>query len=204
VSALRLLGAADAKSYRLGLTRGVKAFPLGGVLAMELREGPEGNYLYLASTGDHFVFRVKLPDDLASLNTVIPAATEIEPVLGSYREPGVLAEGEPAPTLSTVNLAIAKEKVRLTRPQGLAFDRDGNLLIADETRVRVMEKAALWGPGTVSTVIGSYATPFLVGDSRFANLNGPSLRYDPVQGNVTIADYVASRVYRLWTARGTR
>ena len=133
---------------------------------------PQGN-LYLADRRNHLVRRVR-------------ADGIIERVAGTGL-PGFGGEGGPA------RLAL------LNQPTGLAFDRQGNLYIADSANHRVRKLDA---KGNIQTVAGT-GVPGFGGDSgpaRLALLNQPNgLAFDS-QNNLYIADSANRRVRKLDTS----
>ena len=79
-------------------------------------------------------------------------------------------------------------------PSGIAFDRDGNLLVAD-TGNNAIRKVSM--QGVVSTLAGGGAAGFQDGPAAQARFNGPLAVAVDKAGNVFVADTYNDRIRRI-------
>ncbi|MFP5501353.1 MAG: hypothetical protein ACLGIN_02615, partial [Candidatus Sericytochromatia bacterium] len=206
-NSIRMIRAADGKIFTLRLTRNGQPHP---VSAQDLRvhESAAGKYLYVTDTMAHQVFRIRLPDDLSSLDTAIPASFEIENVLGTFEKAGYVdttISGAEYPTLSSVGGGLPRPHVLLTSPLSVAFDVDGNMLVSDYYRIHLIkasELAALGSSTRVYPLAGAF-DGYLDGDSRFVTVRPRYMHFDQYRRTVFFPDATRNRIYMLHTARGS-
>ena len=80
-------------------------------------------------------------------------------------------------------------------PSGIAFDREGNLIIADTSNNRVRKLSKDYA--NVSTIAGSGVAGFKDGAADVAQFDGPMAVAIDQQGNVYVADAYNDRVRRI-------
>jgi len=158
---------------------GEQGFSGDGGLATEARlNSPAG--LALDAKGNLFI-----ADTFNNRVRVVDARTGIIFTAVATGEPGDAGDG---------GLAV---KAQLTEPTGLAFDHDGNLLIADRGnhRVRKFDRNSM----TITTIAGS-GTAGVLGDggpALQAQLNNPTALAVSPDGAIIIADTFNNRIRRL-------
>jgi sugar lactone lactonase YvrE len=86
-------------------------------------------------------------------------------------------------------------EAQFNTPSGIAFDRDGNLLIADTSNNRIRKLSADYQ--TVSTVAGSGIAGFKDGTANDAQFDGPIGIAVDGQGNVYVADTYNDRIRKI-------
>lgn len=210
--AVRYVRPSDGRIFTLRLTHGGAPYALEGASDLRILETGEATWLYLADTRRHAVVRVRLPADTSQLVTdrpgggyALPGPLEVEVVLGRLDTPGWIADEGLVPDLYSLNDGLLEDQVLLTAPQSLAFDHEGNLIVADRGRVRLLEAAGLAGDGRVFTLAGGLESSLIEGDARLASFPGTRhLHFDPLGRNLLLADSALNLVRQLWTARGAR
>jgi streptogramin lyase len=89
----------------------------------------------------------------------------------------------------------AAMEAQFNTPSGIAFDREGNLIIADTSNNRIRRLSKDYA--TVSTIAGSGLQGFKDGAAGEAQFDGPmAVAIDP-QGNIYVADAYNDRVRRI-------
>lgn len=185
--------------------------PLQLANAGDMRLSPDGNWLYVSMTDQHFVFRIPAPTP-ASLDAMVasPAPVEIQVVLGNPGKPGFLDTSLPGvrfPDIHQLALPVAasvnnQPQVLLNAPTALAFRATANpatpdLFVADTSRIRMLRG------GQVYTVGGGVDSNFVEGDARLCYFqSSTSLEVSPADGNLLVTDNRLGRIRRLWTGRG--
>lgn len=204
---VRVIRAADGQCFILRATENAANLRHSRAEAIRVVEGPGGNYVYITDTNRHRVTRLPLPADLTY--PTVPDPQPVEVVLGQTNVSGFVdteQDGVPYPFIYDVNDGFSEDVVLLDRPVGLDFDPDGNLLVADNGRVRLLEADGISPAqeGYVFTLAGGLDTRFLEGDARLCYLpqNG-HLRYDASTGTFLLTDRTENLVRRLWTQRGS-
>jgi hypothetical protein len=184
VQGLWKLNAADGQLTRVSLLRGAMPFTPSGAQDVRLHDG----WLYVADTGHHQVFRVA------------PGGGEIEVLLGQEGKPGFLDISQPDvlyPEIFDVSQGVARAQGLLNGPFSLDFDLDGNMLVADRGRVRLLEGDMVY------TIAGGLATGYLEGDSRLLSLPSSTYLNRDAGDNFLLTDQRECIVRRLWTGRGS-
>ncbi|MDB5101397.1 MAG: copper amine oxidase, partial [Cyanobacteria bacterium RYN_339] len=197
---VRLIRAGDGKIFTFHLTKDGAAFPLSGALDLRVAETATGNWCYVSDSLHHCVVRFALPANLADLDAGAPAVRTVEVVLGTYGLPGVRTATAAVPGVAALNDGVPKAQVLLDTPTGLEIDASGNLVVADNGRLRLLDLAA----GLVYPIAGSLPAGFDEGDSRLVT---PHARYVTRQsgtGNLVVVDDPTGAVLRLGGARGLR
>lgn len=204
---VRMVRASDGQCMILRSTENAANLRHSRAEAIKVKEGPDGNFIYIADTNRHRVTRFPLPADLTY--PAVPEPQAIEVVLGQTNVPGFVdteQDGVPYPFIYDVSDGFSEDVVLLDKPVGLDFDPDGNLLVADNGRVRLLEAAGLSpaDEGYVFTLAGGLATRFLEGDARLAFMpqNG-HLHFDAATQTFLLTDRKENLVRRLWTQRGS-
>jgi uncharacterized protein (TIGR03437 family) len=145
-----------------------------GTLAGAMTLDAAGN-LYIADSNNHRIRRIAA--DTGTITTIAGTGT------AGYG-------GDNGPAASAI----------LNNPQGLIFDKDGNLLLSDTGNFRIRKIAA--NTGTISTIIGT-GTSGVTGDggpATAATLAGVySIALDAA-GNLYLSDVSATRVRRVAAA----
>lgn len=201
---IRMIRASDGKIFTLRLTQNGQPYPLSGAQDLRVVEGAGGNYVYVTDSLRHAVIRFALPANLASLDATAPASQEVQVVLGKLDTPGSLVAGAPAPTLATLNDGVSKDQVLLDTPTSLDFDASGNMLVADNGHVRMLEAAGLGGAGKVYLLAGAINGGYDEGDSRLVATHARYMTRQPGVGDMIIVDDLTGAVRRLVTGRGSR
>jgi hypothetical protein len=202
---LRLIRHSDGFIFTLPLTMGGNALPLDN--CTDLKLNPAGTQLYICDTGRNCVYSIPAPSPatIAGGGFASPAAQDVTRVLGNPGRAGFLdltVAGVLYPDIHTVNAGVAESnlgniQVLLNAPTSIEFTPTGELLVADTSRVRMLEA------GQVFTIGGGVDSSFLGGDSRLSYyLNTSAMRYSAAEGNVLLTDKGLNVVRRLWTRRG--
>jgi hypothetical protein len=197
---IRLIRAADGKIFTFHLTKDGAAFPLSGALDLRVAETAGGNWIYVSDSLHHCVVRFALPADLADLDGAAPAVQPVEVVLGSYGTAGVRTADAAAPAVGAVNDGVPKAQVLLDTPTGLELDAAGNLVVADNGRVRLLDQAS----GKVYTIAGSLPGGVDEGDARLVAPHPRYLTRQAGSGNMVVVDDPTGAVLKLWGDRGLR
>jgi sugar lactone lactonase YvrE len=77
-------------------------------------------------------------------------------------------------------------------PQGMALDQQGNIYVADNTRIRMITPS-----GVVSTLAGTGVSGYNDGSGLVAQFNGASAVATDAGGNVYVADFGNNRVRKI-------
>jgi hypothetical protein len=174
-----------------------------GAQDLRLVESAQGNYLYLALTPRHVVYRITLPSTLATLDSTQACTSQV--ILGTLDTPGLVDTAQVTfPDAFTASAGTPKAATLLNAPVSLDFDAAGDLLVADAGRVRLVEAAAVppGASGNVYTIAGGFETNFAEGDARLAAFpTSAYMNVDPTSGNVLIADPEMGLIRKLWTGR---
>jgi hypothetical protein len=198
-STVRLIRASDGKIFSFHLVKDGQVYPLFGAQDLRVVESAAGNFVYVVDSMNHCLIRFALPANLADLDTSVPATCEVENVLGKRGTPGFLADGQAMPSALEINDGIAKDKVLLDFPTSLEVDLEGNLLVADTGRLRMLDAA-----GNVFMLAGALNAGYQEGDSRLVT---PLVRYlhrQPTTGDMLMVDDPSHAILHLWSGRGTR
>jgi hypothetical protein len=86
-------------------------------------------------------------------------------------------------------------EAQFNTPSGIAFDRDGNLIIADTSNNRIRKLSADYK--TVSTIAGSGSAGFKDGAADEAQFDGPMAVAVDSQGNIYVADAYNDRIRKI-------
>lgn len=157
-----------------------RGFPVYLRIPLGIALGPDGR-IYWA---DSLLNRVKTADP-----------KRIDPVTGKSWV--TIVAGSDPEELGVEGDGVASKEARLHEPAAVAFDRDGNLYIAEHGRHRIRKVDA--GTGAISTVAGNGQSGFGGdgGPAAEASLNSPSALAVDDQGGLFIADAGNHRIRRV-------
>lgn len=211
---------ADGQAFRLPLRQNGVAYGLD--LALDLRLDDDEQFVYVADTKRHWVFKFPMPTpgDIAGWTAGSPPAPcEIERVAGKRDKKGYLDDSvagvlypdihdvsdgipDPAGDLIADGGAVSPDDVTalLNLPGSIAFDANGDLVIGDTGNGRIRLKA----DGQLFTIAGGLDTRFITGDSRLAYLPGIANVNRGLDGSILVADRREAVVRRLHSQRSIR
>jgi hypothetical protein len=203
---VRFVRASDGKIFTLKLTKGGLPHSVSAQ-DVKFQASSAGNHLYVTDTFRNAIFRIKLPDNLADLDTAMPASFEIETVLGTSEKEGYINTALPGakyPDLTNVGVGVPRANVLLSFPLAIDFDAAGNMLAGDYYRIHLIKAADLAsGGGQVYPLCGAFSTGYVEGDSRLVSVRPRYLHVVPGTGNAVFVDFFRNRMMELWTARGS-
>ncbi|HEY9724177.1 MAG TPA: hypothetical protein V6D47_19410 [Oscillatoriaceae cyanobacterium] len=202
---IRIVRASDGTIFSLKLLWNGAPLPLDN--ANDLRISPDGQWLYVADTGDDVVLKVPMPSastiaGWSSDPTPVDVANDV--VLGSLRQPGFIntANGVLYPEIYDVSQGMDPAQALLNNPTSIDFDPQGNLVVADSGNGRIRVLAT---NGLLYTIAGGLDTTYLSGDARlayFGQLGYLNLMPGGLP-NFLVVDSKENVVDTLWTGRGT-
>lgn len=203
---VRFVRASDGKIFTLKLTKNGQPHSVSAQ-DVKFHASDAGNYLYVTDTFRHAVFRIKLPDNLADLDTAVPPSFEIENVLGTPGKEGFIdtaQTGAQYPDLTNVGRGLPRGHVLMSFPLAIDFDAQGNMLTGDYYRIHLIKEEDLAsGAGKVYPLCGAFSTGYVEGDSRFVSVRPRFLHVVPGTDNVVFVDFFRNKMMELWTARGS-
>jgi hypothetical protein len=198
---VRVIRQSDGKIYTLKLTHSGNPFYCYHAQDLKIYN----NALYIADTNDAVIFSVPLPTAAAVAGWTTTATEPTLPIsiaFGQFGNPGYIdltQTGGHYPANYDLNDGIPAAEALLNAPTSLDFDADGNMTVADNARLHLLNVSTQ----VAYAIAGGLDTPYLEGDSRLAYLPGTAfINYDPAtRTKLLVADKRETVVRQLWANR---